>query len=50
LIDCYAEAIAGYRDQGAKGEFREYEKTFANLAKLAPSGTRSFAGSRAAIL
>lgn len=50
LIDRYAEAIEGFRDQRVKGEFREYEKTLAVLAKLPRTGARSFAGTRALIL
>jgi hypothetical protein len=48
LIDDHAEAIERYQQE--RRNFKEYEKTLKSLAKLAPSGTRSFPGSRAAVL
>jgi hypothetical protein len=48
LIDDHAEAIDRYQQQ--RRNFKEYEKTLKGLAKHAPSGTRSFPGSRAAVL
>ena len=50
LIDRYAEAIEKYQAEVKKGEFREYERTLYRLTELAPTGTRSFRGSCAAIL
>lgn len=38
LIDRYAEAITGYQDRIVTGEFGNYEKTLAELARLAPTG------------
>lgn len=50
IIDRHAAAIDGYREPRLKGEFREYERTLAALAGLAPTGARSFTGTRAAVL
>lgn len=48
LFARYAEGLATY--QGERKEWRACERTLAALAELAPIGTRSFAGARAAVL